>query len=372
VYAQRAAAAASVGVHAVRIDASAKNVEASHEHDKLRGVWWDGKRFLSVRVDEPLVFYDKTVLTVRHLSNPRNIDDILLYALKRGALAVTPPQLRRDCTDKWKLFRCLDEAGVSTPETWLAYPDSLETALGCIDSVFVKPRSGTNGKGQFVIERIPRLSTRSPLQYSVAFPSGERKQLSSKALWSYFKKRGVHSENYIIQETVPVDTYFVEGEPRVYDFRVVLHRDGDALLGPSAVYMRVGASKKLQANIALGGFAHDPRLAFENGEELYRSLVSLAIDAARAAEGPFAFGEVGVDILRDSEGNLCVIELNSKPGFSGPRALARRLPSQKHSSVTPSYADSIAAEWRANLPRLLSRPFEYATHLGMLASRRDE
>ncbi len=182
-----------------------------------------------------------------------------------GVRVVNPPRSIERAVDKYLTSKLLELHGVSTPATIVT--ESMDEALECVQQwgqAIIKPLFGGGGKGMVRVEGI---------------------EVASRVFRALQLGRYV----YYLQEYV--DHGIEDIRSFIIDGRVV------------AAMIRRGSSWK--TNVTQGA---TPIPYVPDAE-----VVALSIQAAQAIGTFYA----GVDLLRDVEGRLCVLEVNSMPGWRG-------------------------------------------------------
>jgi RimK family alpha-L-glutamate ligase len=200
----------------------------------------------------------------------------LLHALRdSGVLVYNDARAIERCVDKSMTSFLLQRAGIPTPPSWAL--ESREEALAVVRQeasarrpLVLKPLFGSQGRGLALIAEESDL----PLDDAVA---------------------GV----YYLQH------YIDEGLGQWRDWRVFVI-GGQAV----ATMLRLGVTWK--TNAAQGATCEAVAPDGEMG--------ALAVAAAEAVGAAFA----GVDIIRDKEGRLLVLEVNSNPAWSALQRVTRR------------------------------------------------
>ncbi|MDQ6438252.1 RimK family alpha-L-glutamate ligase [Mesorhizobium sp. LHD-90] len=178
------------------------------------------------------------------------------------------------CVDKSTTTFLLKNAGLATPETFAV--EGLEAAQAVAarelpkGPLVLKPLFGAQGRGIRLVEKLSDL------------PAIEE-----------------------VNEVYYLQRYMKRPGPPFRDFRVFV-------CGGAAVAMMSRRGGDWITNVNRGGMPE----RVPAGEQ--DDLATLAVAAARAVGADFA----GIDILRDADGQLSVLEVNSMPAWSGLQSVA--------------------------------------------------
>lgn len=192
-------------------------------------------------------------------------------------------------------------------------PEVISEMIRNYMTVYLKPIHGSLGQGIFRITAAPNgycaQHRRGKKTFTVNFKE-PREWLNSL---SAFNK----DIPYIVQQGLNLLKY----KERVFDLRVLVQKDGIGQWIITAMVARVAPDGSIFPNIAAGGEA----VSMENvWQELFATSWSasktckltkqISLNAAKALEQALGtFGEIGLDIGIDHEGNIWIIEINSKP-----------------------------------------------------------
>lgn len=219
--------------------------------------------------------------------------------------------------NKWETYRFLvtnPKLHAHLPDTRKCdSPDSLLKFLEIYPTIYLKPTNGSLGKDIIKIIRTPQ-------GYHFQY---RKKQRPVTGIWqtpqelSSELEKLMKSKYYIMQQGLDLIKY----HGRIFDIRVLMQKNGQGEWINTATVARVAPSGSIFPNIAAGG---EPK----NVETLWRDLTStdwsLSPTCAKTIEISLAsaetlenclgtFGEVGLDMGIDNNGNVWIIEINSKP-----------------------------------------------------------
>ncbi|MFS0634649.1 YheC/YheD family protein [Mesobacillus foraminis] len=215
------------------------------------------------------------------------------------------------------------------PDTCLYSKKSLRKMLTLYPEVFIKPLSGSQGRG---IIRITTQKDQLLVSFSSQPEAGPSGALDIEDLISLVQKK-VGNQLYLIQQGIPL----LGIEDRVIDIRVLCHRGTKEKWKVTSVVGRLSAENHFTANLARGGEIVSPLKilsAYFNrkaGIQKLRLLKELALEAADciSENAPGLIAELGIDIGVDVDGNLWVIEANSKPSKNFEQEASKIRPSAK-------------------------------------------
>ncbi|GAA3401677.1 YheC/YheD family protein [Paenibacillus hodogayensis] len=188
--------------------------------------------------------------------------------------------------------------------------------------LFLKPHGGSHGKGVLHIRQSAegiQASGRTARNETVRFSfRSQRRMLEWVARFTAGRK-------YLLQRYLTLRT--AEGD--AFDIRALVQKNRRGLWELTGMAVRQGAPGSVTSNLHGGGHAEEtaPFLRRAYGEEKASRIVDTARNVAlRVPEvleqyhGRLA--ELGVDLGVDQEGNVWVLEANSKPGRSAFAALS--------------------------------------------------
>lgn len=280
------------------------------QSDSIRG-WHYTDKWSRSRFPVPNVIYNR--LTSRKLENRKNVQQFIKYARSRHNVVF----FNEKYLNKTEVFAALNkEPGLHAylPESYLLRNfHQLSSMCRRHDVVFLKPISGSLGKG---IIRIQRNSNHT---YTCYFNNmnGYRAQWFSSLDKLYNAISGkVKKCNYQIQRGIKLLT--VSGRP--VDFRALVQRGDTGQWSITSIVARIAANHQFVSNQARGGTISTVKDALARTRTAAASggLAKLRLAAVQIAEGIAAqmsghFAELGIDLGIDSQGRVWLIEVNSKP-----------------------------------------------------------
>lgn len=218
---------------------------------------------------------------------------------------------RRHLTNKWlKTKAILRDAKVRgrVPETRLLSLSTLRAMLSRYGMVYVKPVSGTYGRGVMRVEAHPNA-------YTYQIEQTKRSFATIEGLYQSLL-RHKHKRRYLVQRGIRLLKY----KGRRFDIRVMVQRNPRGSWETTGIIGRVAHPKKIVTNFHSGGkptalqtllapLAPSPVRA-----RIERRLASIGYDAAQALRRVYpSVNMVGADIGLDTAFRPWIIELNTSP-----------------------------------------------------------
>lgn len=215
------------------------------------------------------------------------------------------------------------------PETNLYSEKKLENMLELHDVLYIKPVHGSQGR------KIIQLTTTDGM-IKASYSSPPAKDLATFSDVSEVQRAIaplVEKRLCLIQQGVEL----AELNGRRMDYRVLCHKNAQQFWKVTSVVARVSAEQYFVSNISRGGEVQKPiqTLSLTFGKEQARQQLALmkelALETAevisRNTDGLIA--ELGIDIGIDVNGNLWLIEANSKPSKNFEERSTKIRPSTK-------------------------------------------
>jgi len=183
-------------------------------------------------------------------------------------------------------------------------------------TTFLKPVHGSLGLGIVRIQRhsdgtvsyVVKRSDLPPLKGKVSIPAN---------LVKVFRKR-LGARPYLLQEGIALMTL----QDRPLDIRLVMQRDGKGEWKRTKSFARLAQAGDFTSNISSGGEAmpvgdvlrelYHSEAQRNRCERLIRKVSYLVVEVLERQAGK-TFGELGIDLGVDQDGNAWIIEVNSKP-----------------------------------------------------------
>ncbi|WP_342046892.1 YheC/YheD family endospore coat-associated protein [Bacillus sp. OTU530] len=219
--------------------------------------------------------------------------------------------------NKWEVYEALEQFAYLQPYIPCTFlfdnKQVLEKALALYDCVFIKPAYGSQGRKIFKVTRTEHEYT---LNYTTFSGDIHTSYTSVDSLFAALKPYIGHRP-YIVQQGVTLYTY----EERPVDFRILCHKTEQNQWKLTSAVARVSSPNEFVSNIAMGGeiYKFDEVLQFAFSQKqvrhLKKLLSELALETARCLGQSYdgLYGELGIDLGLDKDGNPWLIEVNSKP-----------------------------------------------------------
>lgn len=219
--------------------------------------------------------------------------------------------------NKWKVHEMLltnPQLHKHLPETRPLTTDNLNAMLKVYPSLYVKPSNGSLGLGIINIKQ----DKKGVLNY-VVHRRRRYKSMADNATEFMSKTRTLRSDKaYIVQQGIPMATY--QGSP--FDIRIIYQKDREGNWQIGKKFARVAARGSSVSNLSSGGRAVPTKLLMkvlfrkaEVIEEKNQQIKEVCRQVAATLEKStqLTFGELGLDLGIDKNGNIWLIEVNSKP-----------------------------------------------------------
>lgn len=186
------------------------------------------------------------------------------------------------------------------------------------EKIILKPIDLSRGRGICIIGKIDDTylvkDYRSRIKQEILLETHEELQ-------DFFNKNPDFFNNYIIQKHI--DLAKVEG--RVYDIRVVMHKNSKNKWNCSGIECRVAPESSLITNISKGGYALSLEdalkksfLNYNNHKFLGKQVIDFCENLCMHMDTMnHHFGEFGIDVAFDIYRKLWLIEMNVFPSFKG-------------------------------------------------------
>ena len=182
--------------------------------------------------------------------------------------------------------------------------------------VVLKPVGGSHGKGVIKISKenkqfevIGRTATNDKIRYTFpTYPS-----------FSKWINQFIYRKNYLIQQYLDLTT----NDSKPYDIRILIQKNKEGVWEETGMAARLGDKDTITSNLHGGGTVTSPYhiLQIEHGDKKANELLQ-KLDHLSKYIPPYlekyhgALFELGLDVGVDKQGNVWIIEVNSKPGRS--------------------------------------------------------
>jgi len=367
---ERSNDAIKIGVRLCLISLTKKNLVAILEGENIQVRVWKNNSFLEeISIPVPKVIYDRSLI-----AKSSSISDLFVEAmLYSGCQFINSPEVRSMARDKWAQFKFFFIRGIKIPYTVKYLPKELSHFLRK-NIIFIKPRSGSEGKRQIIIRRVIDKEKKTPI-FSVTSTFGKKNQVmlyGVKEVKDYLKKFPLSSDSYIIQEGIKIDKIEEEvrgkKRSRSFDFRVIVQRTSIGNPVVTIAFIRVGPSLSDQANISQGGHPQDIESVFDDHKQVVSDLKADSVRIFNLLAEEYDVSEMAFDFV-SSEGENYFIEMNSRPGTKGPRTLREWVPSDDMYArkgvilFDEEYSNQRRQRWGARFFAFRILPFYYGRTL---------
>ncbi|MGE5404394.1 MAG: YheC/YheD family protein [Candidatus Saccharibacteria bacterium] len=249
----------------------------------------------------------------RRTESKKNVQDLKQRLSNEAGIPFFNPMF----LDKWDVYIWLKdnpELSQYIPETHLMDRQTLERMLDKYDSVYVKPRAGSLGRGIMRIERIKKLYRYNTLRTS-GYKNGSRVRKKRVIDLAMILKG---KQEFMVQQGINLARY----QGRIFDIRALVQKDYQGQWHLSGMAARVASPNAHVTHLPNGG---RPVALFEalsgltdsidERQKIMAKLASFAEAIPPALEKGCKkqFGEISLDIGIDQKWNIWLIEANSKP-----------------------------------------------------------
>ncbi|HET7656978.1 MAG TPA: YheC/YheD family protein [Bacillales bacterium] len=218
--------------------------------------------------------------------------------------------------NKWKVhevFRTNPYLNHYTIDTVRAVTaNAILNELSKRNTVLIKPESGSQGKGIFVVEKEGK---------GFVVSTDRRGKISQKAfpdstVLKHWLNLQLRQTAFLVQPYLPLRT--ADNQP--FDVRIVMQRDGEGKWIERGRGIRVGKKGGIAANLHNEGELMDydrwlKKLPRMKRSYLKTELASITERVPKQLEESFGpLFEIGLDLGIDRDGAIWILEANSKPG----------------------------------------------------------
>lgn len=217
------------------------------------------------------------------------------------------------------------------PKTKIYTKEHLYELTQEFETVFIKPVHGSQGRNIMKLKK--EEDSQFSLQTSIAALNDRSRNKYLLDEFHQLIKQILHNRFYIIQQGIELVTF----ESCAMDFRVLCHKNLNNHWQVTSIVARVASENEFVSNIARGGRILRPLnvlhtcLGHKKSIEVLALMKELALETASTISGSSTgiTGELGIDIGVDQEGQLWIIEVNSKPSKNFEDGLGKIRPSAK-------------------------------------------
>ena len=217
------------------------------------------------------------------------------------------------------------------PKTRIYTKEHLYELTQEFETVFIKPVHGSQGRNIMKLKK--EEDSQFSLQTSIAALTDKSRNKYLLDEVHQLIKQILHNRFYIVQQGIELVTF----ESCAMDFRVLCHKNLNNHWQVTSIVARVASENEFVSNIARGGRILRPLnvlrtcLGHKKSIEVLALMKELALETASTISGSSTgiTGELGIDIGVDQEGQLWLIEVNSKPSKNFEDGLGKIRPSAK-------------------------------------------
>ncbi|WP_165921068.1 YheC/YheD family protein [Paenibacillus albiflavus] len=195
------------------------------------------------------------------------------------------------------------------PTTSLFSKDELRKYLNRYRVVFIKPDTGSKGKGI--------LQAEIDSKYHLKWNTQHKSFRTYNGLFSKLKER-MTNRKYVIQKGI----HLLTSDGRPFDFRVMIQRNKDGVWEESGIIGRLASKNKIVTNGAQGATLHpihtllEPYLSESEIDGYVSLLYDLGKQTAKKLRKKFPdVWEIGMDVGIDNELRPWIIEVNTRPEY---------------------------------------------------------
>ncbi|TDG00980.1 YheC/YheD family protein [Paenibacillus piri] len=268
------------------------------------------RRWMRKRTPVPAIIYDRC-----RYHGIENYHKISRFRARNSKLRY----LSRPLANKWTMHQILSEnaeIAKHLPATIL-YSGNKEFLkfLKKHRSVYLKPRSGTGGRGIVRLQNTTGstflMQGRDQGRRIIPTQKINAQQISTRlSTWRLIGR-------YIVQQGIPLTLK----DGRVHDFRMLVQKDGSGEWQITGCAGRVGPAHSVTSNLHGGGSAVPMDTLLRNRfpekpkvDAIKEKAYTLGMDTARFVEEKFGSQcEIGIDLAIDPKGKVWLLEVNPKP-----------------------------------------------------------
>ncbi|MBS4194934.1 YheC/YheD family endospore coat-associated protein [Lederbergia citri] len=225
--------------------------------------------------------------------------------------------------DKWEFWNLLSQnkelRGYLPETTKKINKESLDTFLKKYNGVYLKPKSGSRGKGIHYIEK------KDHYYQMIKNYDDEIRCMSETEMIKFLSN---HSY-YLLQQPIRLHAF----EDRKVDYRVILQKNETGFWQCTGMIARFGKTHAISSNFKASGFAkeavealkmqfgYDELKAFQKYQEIIRVCCKLAFHIEKDVG---AYADFGIDIGIDEQEKIWIIEINKRHDHDFPLMIKDR------------------------------------------------
>lgn len=214
---------------------------------------------------------------------------------------------------KWKKTRILQNTSLKRyiPKTAVYNSSRLVEMLSRYKMVYVKPDTGTHGKG------VMRATRHSDASFELREGISTYSFNSVDQLNTRIKSR-IGKRKYLVQQGIHMMTY----QGRRFDLRVLIQKNLNNQWEAMSIFGRKAAANKIVTNVSNGGKMESlstlmrPHMNKSSISELRRELNQMGLSVGKQlSENYQGLKELGLDIALDKSMRPWILEVNTKPAI---------------------------------------------------------
>lgn len=214
---------------------------------------------------------------------------------------------------KWKKTLVLQKTSLKRyiPETAVYSSSQLDEMLNRYEMVYVKPDTGTHGKG------VMRAKKRSQTSFELREGVSTQSFNSMDQLHTRIKSR-IGKRMYLVQQGIHMMTH----HGRKFDLRVLVQKNLSNKWEAMSIVGRKAAAKKIVTNINNGGKMESldvlmrPHMNESSIQQLRRELNQLGLSVGKQLSKNYkGLKELGLDIALDRSMRPWILEVNTRPAI---------------------------------------------------------
>ncbi|OEF96012.1 YheC/YheD family protein [Desulfuribacillus alkaliarsenatis] len=218
--------------------------------------------------------------------------------------------------DKWEIFNYITEHEIAKkyhpPTVLLENVNQVAKEVNKYKLVYLKPINGSQGRGIITVTK-----NKNVFEYKYQGNTLIAGSANNIARLEEFISNIVKKRKYIIQRGLPLVKY--KGSP--LDIRVLMQKNEKGNWIRTKMFARVSKPGSITSNLSLGGEAKtlDDTLTESFSASMIKNIKKKLIIASRIIpkaleeQSEKKFGELGLDLGITNNGEIWLIEINSKP-----------------------------------------------------------
>lgn len=294
--------------------------------DYVNGFYLEDGTWKNLRLPYPQVMYNR--LHSRHTDASSTFQNI-----KSDLAAKNIPIFNSRFFSKLEIYDLLKEfpqIQAHLPVTAKLSKQSLFQMLDTYSTIYIKPIHGSLGRN---IIHLQVNKNEYQTMLSTGKNKGKKRVFHSKEkLWEWITSHA-QKRSYICQQGIDL----LKWNDCTLDYRILCHKNADLLWNTTSIVGRIAPKESFVANLAQGAEMKSAKslledlFGLEEARKKLESMKGISLEVAHMLSNQThgLLGELGIDIGLDGEGNIWIIEVNSKPSKKIQDQLEKRKPSTK-------------------------------------------